>query len=392
MAIAGWKLKREIRRILAQAAQLPGDIDSYLFATRRYDTIREGAIRQFSGEVPVSKRIVIFLIFPSRGLEKSHLRTLEYFRRKGYAPFVVSNVPIDEADRSRLLEHCWSYMERPNFGYDFGGYRDAILSLKDDLEGLERLVIFNDSTWFPLPGGKDWLDEVEALDVDFAGAASNYGTPRPTLEAFRSIKWNYDASHRNFHYCSFALCLRPTVFRHSEFLNFWRRLRMSDKKKRTVRRGEIGFTQWALSCGFAHGGALDVSNLDRELEALTDARLFETAENLIIPEDPRLEKLVSQIVSGSEPARSDLIKLILLAVSRQGASYALAAYSTKELGFPFLKKSPISLSANGREITLKLLEEMAGAEEFLAEAKALAVRKGAMAQAKASAEQGQIRA
>lgn len=96
---------------------------------------------------------------------------------KGYAPFVVSNLPLPEVERGRLLPSVWRYIERSNFGYDFGGFRDAVLELASDLPRMERLFFLNDSTWSPLPGGQDWLDAVESLGVDFAGAATNYGTP-----------------------------------------------------------------------------------------------------------------------------------------------------------------------------------------------------------------------
>jgi hypothetical protein len=375
MGLPLWKLRREVRRLGGQIRQWPGDLINFLFATRHYDARVAGSVRRYEGCRPASSRVVIFLIFPSRGLLASHLRTLAYFCRKGYAPLVVTNVPLTESDRGRLLEHCWSCMERPNFGYDFGGYRDAVLSLADELPTLERLVLINDSTWFPLPGGHDWLDEVEALGVDFAGAASNFGTPRPEIEDFRSIRWTYSPNHRNFHYCSFALCLRPAVLRHPRFLDFWRRLRLTDKKKRTVRRGEIGFTQWALAEGLSHGATLDVTALDRDLELLTDARLLEIARGLIIPEQPKLQTLWRQIVAEAEPRRPDLIKLILLAVSRQGSSYALAAYATRERGFPFLKKSPVWLNPDSCANTLRLLERMNDTADMLAEARALAAGK-----------------
>ncbi len=353
-----WKLQRELLRFGKQFREIPEDLINYFFATRRYDRTRLDRIRMFDGKLPKSDRIAIFLIFPKTGLLQSHLQTLEYFRSKGYATLVVSNLPLSDTDRKRLSESCWQIMERPNFGYDFGGYRDGVLHLSKDLKSLERLVFINDSVWFPLPKGRDWLDDVEALGVDFAGAASNYGTPRPAIDKFRSTKWSYSINHHNFHVCSFAFCLRPTVMRHFGFLKFWQNLRLTDEKKRTVRRGEIGFTQWALSSSFNVGTTLDVANLDFELTALSDQSLREYASNLIIPEHPKLCQLWRKLTEDPLTPRHDLEKLILLAVSLQGSSYSLAAYSIKEKGFPFLKKSPLSLSKQGKNNTLKISAEM----------------------------------
>ena len=357
MSIEFWKVRREVFRFGKQARALPEDVFNYLFATWYYDWKIANQIDRFDGKLPKSNRIAIFLIFPTSGLLDSHLHTLAYFRSKGYATLVVSNLPLSEKDKNTLSENCWRFMERPNFGYDFGGYRDGVLSLTKALPHLERLVFINDSVWFPLPHSRDWLDDVEDLQVDFAGAASNFGTPRPEVHAFRSLKWSYSTQHRDFHICSFAICLRPNVLKHEKFLSFWQGLRLTNKKKRTVRRGEIGFTQWALRHSFSVGTTLDVSDLDRELAALGEARLREVAVALIIPENPKLSQLRQDLTEDPKTTRQDLEKLILLAVSRQGASYALAAYSTREKGFPFLKKSSFKLDENNQNFNSRILAE-----------------------------------
>ena len=357
MAIEFWKIRREVFRFGSQARAIPEDVFNYLFATWHYDRKIAGQIERFDGHLPKSKRIAIFLIFPKSGLLDSHLHTLAYFRSKGYATLVVSNLPLCQTDKDILSENCWRFIQRPNFGYDFGGYRDGVLSLTEDLPHLERLVFINDSVWFPLPNSRDWLDDVEELQVDFAGAASNFGTPRPEVHAFRSLKWSYSTQHRDFHICSFAICLRPNVLQDENFLSFWRGLRLTDKKKRTVRRGEIGFTQWALRHSFSVGTTLDVTDLDHELAALGEARLREVAGDLIIPENPKLSQLWQDLTEDTKTSRQDLEKLILLAVSRQGASYALAAYSTREKGFPFLKKSPLTSGSESSDANLQVLNK-----------------------------------
>lgn len=368
MALPLWKIRREFARLVRQVVELPGDLSNFVFGTRNYDRNLAGEARRYEGRLPGSPRVAIFVIFPSLGLQPSHLRTLSYFQAKGYAVEVVSNLSLLERDRKKLLDHCWRYIERPNFGYDFGGYRDGVLALGEILPRLQRLVLINDSTWFPVPGALDWLDEVEALNVDFGGATSHFGAPRPEIEAYRSIKWAYAPNHRNFHYGSFALCIRPAILKDPGFMSYWRRLRLADKKKQTVRRGEIGLTQWVLSRGFSHGATFDVSTLDRDLEELDPRRLLEIAQNLVIPELPRLSAVLKQVTSEPNPQREDLIKLILLSVARQGASYALAPYAIRERGFPFLKKSPIWLSDESAQITFRILEGISGSEDIILEA------------------------
>ena len=368
-----WKLKRECLRLLRQISELPDDMRTRLLATRRYDREANSLIRHFSGVQPQTNRIVIFLIFPKGGLESSTLRAFDYFTEHGYSVLAVSNVALPETEQLTLLQHCWRYMERPNFGYDFGGYRDAVLWLSSRLQTLERLVIFNNSTWFPLPGSRDWLKDAEALDVDFVGAASNFGTPRADVDRFRQMTWNYRSDHRNFHYCSFALLMRPNVFRNDVFLDFWKHLKLTDKKKRIVRRGEIGLTQWVLDQGLSHAATLDISSLDAALAQLDDFQLKGLAGSLIIPEDEKIRALQSRLLADPDTSRVDLFKFILLTVSRQGSSYTLAPYSIPEVGFPFLKKSPLALSDESAEASFRLICTLRGREAVEIRQEALAI-------------------
>jgi len=58
----------------------------------------------------------------------------------------------------------WRVIERPNFGYDFGGYRDGILLLEAWGIAPERLLILNDSIWMPLAPNSTLIDRFEAAE------------------------------------------------------------------------------------------------------------------------------------------------------------------------------------------------------------------------------------
>jgi hypothetical protein len=359
--IPWWKLTREAKRFGSQLRSLPADLSSYLFAARYYDAVlgRKKVVQ--IGELPLSSRVAIYLIFPDRGVLASHRRALTYLAGKGLSPIVVSNLPLNHDARRDLLGRSSRLIERPNFGYDFGGYRDGILSLVDRLASLEQLVLVNDSVWFPLPGAADWIDQVAALEVDFAAAASNFGIPRRDANRFRDIQWTYRTDHRNFHYCSFALSFSRKVIQDPDFLRFWLWFPLSNKKKRTVRRGEIGLTQWVLARDFSHGETLGIARLPTELAELNDARLSEVARNTIILDDARMQTVKRTVLTGSTPLdRAAAEKMILAAVARKGASYALADFSIHEKRFPFLKKSPVWLDENASNITMALIAGLGG--------------------------------
>lgn len=371
-SVDAWKIRRELKRLFHQLWHLPTKLGSYLFSARYYDWVLARKVVRSDGPVPMSKKVAVYLIYPSFGLQPSHLDGLKYLLSKGYAPLVVSNLPLNLADREQLLPFCSMCIERPNFGYDFGGYRDGILTVMADMPNLERLLLINDSTWFPLPGCSDWLEESERLEVDLAAAASNYGIPRVDPIDYQDIQWNYVTTHKNFHFCSFALLFSRRVLADPGFSQFWKRFPLSNHKGRTVRRGEIGLSQWVLSKGFTYGIPYNVAMLQGDLAELDNMRLREVAENLITLDDLRMLDVKHDILAGN-PNRQDLTCLVLTCVARQGSSYALADFAINERGFPFLKKSPVWLSKEASDITLRLASGLPGPQgaEILAEAQRL---------------------
>ena len=371
-----WKFKREALRFVRQIARAPSVLGNYFFGTLYYDLVHAGKVRRMPGQLALTDKVAIYLIYPQYGLQPSHLRALDYLKAKGYAPVVVSNLELAGSDREQVLKASYLYIERPNFGYDFGGYRDGILSLRAALPGLRHLCILNDSTWFNLPGASDWLQEAEGAGVDLGAAALNHGVSRVEITDFRTVVWRYQTTHKNFHFCSFALLFSGKVLTDPGFLRFWQRFALTNDKGRTVRRGEIGLSKWILGQNFTHTVTCDLTHLDQELADLDNVRLREVAASLIIPENPRFQAIKHQLLAGT-PSRKDMISLILTGVARQGSSYALADFTITEKRFPFLKKSPVWLNRETSDITLKLAAALPAPEgaEILAEAIALRQRR-----------------
>jgi lipopolysaccharide biosynthesis protein len=369
-----WKLKRELVRFGRQITAVPSAVLGLIFAAPYYDWKYGKSVRTFEGAVPEAGRIAIYLIFPRKGVLPSHLYALRWLKEKGVAPLVVSNLPLSQTDLEALRPLTWRIVQRPNVGYDFGGYREGVLSVQDRLQDLEQLLFLNDSAWFPLPGAKDWLEQVAELDVDFAGAATNYGIHRSQPEMFMEQEWTYHSGHRSFHYTSYALAIGPAILQDRRFWRFFRSFPMSDSKKRTVRRGEIGLSQWVIRHGFTHAPTFDLSRLDVDLADLPHDRLRYIADRIMVPEDPNLEALKHKILE-SDPDSTTLVRFILMATARMGMSYALQIYTIEECGFAFLKKSPLWLNPESRDITLGIAARLAGEPGRLIEAEAKALAK-----------------
>lgn len=359
MSLDARRLKREFNRVLRQIAAFPSMTGEYLLATRRHDRLLRPAQVRTIGGVPRTDKAAVYVVFPRHGVQASHCESLRYIASRGYSPVTVSNLPLEPADRAALAELSSLLIERSNFGYDFGGYREGVLSLEAELPTLRRLVLLNDSCWFPLPGSRDWLTLAEESGFDHAGAASNYAIDPPDVARFESLDWRQDRTRRSFHYCSFALSMSAALISDPDFLRFWRDFRLSDAKSRTVRRGEIGLTQWAIRRGHRHGSVFDIDGLDRAIARLDDAALRRHVGQVIIPEHPPLRDMIAAVLADDAARgvpRATLEKLFLMAVARQGMAYTIPAYLYETAGYPFLKKSPVWLDPVARQKTIRFVE------------------------------------
>lgn len=373
-----WKIRRELARIGLQLLRLPIEVFNLVVVRRWYDLVTARNIKRTPGTGSIGTEAGIYLIFPSNGVQRSHLTMLKEMLREGISPIVVSNLPLSDADRETLKRYASCIIERPNVGYDFGGYRDGIIDLRNHLRSLQRLWLLNDSVWL-VPQPRSWFEEARSLDKDFVAATSNYAMPRVDPQDFRKINWTYNTEHRNFHYASYALGFSNAILRDAAFARFWKRLNISNDKTRTVRRGEIGLSQWVIKHGFSHGATYPANDLDKELLECNDAEIDRIAREIVIPDDPSLEAIQSLILREdltTATGRSDRISLILTAVSRRASAYVLPAYSIAR-GFHFLKKSPLWLSVGSAKVTFKVIERIDGpiGKEMRMEAELLKQRK-----------------
>ena len=360
-----WKIKREITRLGKQIIAIPRALYIYLFATRFYDIFQRKNIHVIDGKVEWSPKVAIFLIFPSRGLLDSHKRSLDAIREAGYAPLVVSNLPLSDEDAEYLRQNAWRYILRPNIGYDFGGYREGFLSLRPVLDQLDRLVFLNDSSWFPLPETDNWLLEAEKQGDDYVGAATSFGILRVPRDRYETIKWDYDPKLSEFHYCSYAISVGPNILRDSRYTRYWKTYQLTEKKNKVVRFGEMGMSRFAIDKGFTHSATYDIRTLPGTLAACTDDELYYYARHMIYLDEWIMKQVLDSTLPYLDARRSpeereETIKLILATVARFGVSYVVPELLWEKHRFPFLKKSPVGDNQEESDTMYKLAQRFDG--------------------------------
>ena len=234
--IPKWKLAREFDRLKTKAHAIPLAIIEP-FAQRRYDARRDLDLRISKGAQAAGKALAIFLVYQPGGVAKSVFQTCAHMVENGFSPLVISNTPLSDMDRTTFQELSHMIVERPNFGYDFGGYRDGVW-LIGKLGLRPREVLFlNDSVWFPILKNATLLAEMRATSQDYVGT-----------QVFGDV--TADGRKQGF-FGSYCFLIKSLLWESKAFQSFWAQYRVSSNKEVTLRRGERAFSRQMLGAATA---------------------------------------------------------------------------------------------------------------------------------------------
>lgn len=337
-----WKIKRELTRLKVQAQAIPLALIEP-FRQRRYDRTRPERVTLTEGAVPLCPHVAIFLIYQPGDLPASVLATVQHLRAEGFAPVVVSNGPLRAKARAALAHDSLLVMERPNFGYDFGGYRDGVWLLGQRGIAPEKLLFLNDSVWFPVHENCRFLAQMTAAEGDYIGTQLA-GNP-----AARGRRRGFFTS-----YC--FLVARP-LLDSPAFHAFWRDYRLSSNKEVTLRRGERAFSHLMLDHARGAVALYDQARFDRLVAELDDAELFTVVQDLVIT-DPQLEtrrRTVAQ--AGAAGERAEMLALINDATRTKNYIGAAPVLCLHRLGFPMIKKNNERLYTLARQTIVNAVDD-----------------------------------
>jgi hypothetical protein len=253
-----WKVCRELDRIRVRAVRFVGRWVHDPIRKPIYDLTARWRQLVTPGSLPLTDRVAVFVVYQPKGIAASILLTLQHLEQNRYSVLVVSNGPLRPEDRAKLAENSAVVLERPNVGYDFGAYRDGIRHLWSLKHDLSRLVLMNDSTWFPLRRDDDSLARMEALEADLAGHV---------------FKTEDKKNGKHDHLESHLLMISREFLRSDAFGRFWSRYPMSNDRMTTIAIGEKGFSQFALRSGWKVQALMGRDWLVSVLSQLDDAGL-----------------------------------------------------------------------------------------------------------------------
>jgi hypothetical protein len=247
----GWKVKRELRR-LGQQLRAPVELALAPLSSRIYHYLSKDRTSVSAGLVPKKHNIAIFLVYAPAGLYGSHFHTLNHLCDRGFSVFLVANHPLSSDDKRALQPYVWRFMERPNFGYDFGGYRDGILNLQSENIFPDNLLVLNDSIWFPVFENDTLLDDMMSWSENIRGFGKDYHK-RSRLGPFvQSYLFMYDKK----------------ILQSQVFADYWQSIILTNNKHLVIRRLEMGMSTYFEQYGFSVRCLHDYSHIGRTLKNL----------------------------------------------------------------------------------------------------------------------------
>lgn len=235
--VAFWKVRREVDRIVQQSCGVAGFITDRVAQSKLDAMVAEG-LPAFVGKNGPSEKMAIFIIYQPNRLAQSSIDTIRWLSGQGYAVLVVSNAPLNQECRTRLAPWIWRGIERPNFGYDFGGYRDGIQFLAQQQIRPKTLLVLNDSFWMPVVDGSEIILRLEDSPADIAGTILRDRNGEQFLE-------------------SYIYRINRRVLESDAFKDYWAGLVLTSNKFYVIRRGERGFSAAMRSAGFSLAGVYD---------------------------------------------------------------------------------------------------------------------------------------
>lgn len=280
MKLPTWKILREVNRLVKKPKNIFDLLLSPLIQSR-IENSSKSVIHDGTGLC--SPNMAILLLYAPDGVQDDYYRMLDYLEKNNISAVIVSQLPLHKRDLVKLTFRARLIIERPNFGYDFGGYREGVLTLLNRGYSLRNLFIVNDSIWFPMSCDSDLIEAALCDSSDLYGIYMNDQRKKPHQHHLQSYFYRFG----------------PNLTQHSDFENYWRKLIVYNNKDLTVRRNEMRLTNWFQDRGHQIGYRYNTSDLQHALLDLSVSERYALAKYQILIGDKYANHIQKKITTNA---------------------------------------------------------------------------------------------
>lgn len=201
----------------------------------------------------IKKRLLIFSHYNKQNLLSDYvIYTLKEMNHLFAKVVFVSNSIIDKEDAKKLEPYCDKVLIRKNIGFDFGGWKEAILDEGfESLSEYDSMTLMNDTCFGPLQDMTPIYQNMESREIDFWGLTNHRatssgmpGTNGPVPE----------------HLQSYFLVFNNKVLKSNIFNGFWSKHTIDNNRNLLIQNCETRLTPLLNKNGFKSEALIDCTN------------------------------------------------------------------------------------------------------------------------------------
>ena len=165
------------------------------------------------------QKIMLLALYQKGELRADTIRLLQTAKDAGMYTVAVNTLKVKNPDALRDLIGC--YIERPNYGRDFGSYRNGFLHVfkRGWDKTCPRLLMINDSVFFTHDRMPKFLADMMADGLEVLGSTENYDI--------------------DYHLGSFCIAMAQPILQNKTFKDYWRDYKLTDVRPTVIKRGEL---------------------------------------------------------------------------------------------------------------------------------------------------------
>ncbi|MDI9279558.1 rhamnan synthesis F family protein [Pantoea sp. EABMAA-21] len=271
-------------------------------------------------------KVMLLALYEKSSLRNDTLELIKEAKRNNVFVVAVNTLRLEE--HNYPLELVDVYIERDNYGRDFGSYKAGMKYFFDKgfHDKCERLLIINDSVFFSKHGLPEFVHNLFNTDVEVLGATEN--------------------SQHSHHLGSFCISVAGKIVRNVKFKNFWFNYKSSNVRPLVIKRGEFGLSKLLKSLVSSEQNfrsLFNISFMERKLsndKALYESYYYYRREG----ESSWRNRSITGLIAGDEVLSSYYNKYILAnkrAKSLAFASNDLSKYHAIEQEYSKLESSKV---------------------------------------------------
>ncbi|MDB5540691.1 MAG: lipopolysaccharide biosynthesis protein, partial [Devosia sp.] len=209
-----------LMQVTVRAVLMPGLIVSDWVARARLD--KQGDVVLIEQFAQTNDGVFcVFHLYQPHGLPANVVNAIALLAELGIRVVAVSNTPLPQSELARLRPYLHTFIQRRNFGRDFGGYRRGVLHVLDR-HAPDKLLVLNDSVFYAKRGLREFFTSLRG-EAQFIGASENH-----------------ELSH---HIGSYALSFGSQVIADPHFRRYWQDYRSTEIRPRVIRKGEAALSK-----------------------------------------------------------------------------------------------------------------------------------------------------